>query len=151
MKNIIKIKKSVCSIVALTSLILSGASQAAEFKLETSVKGYPGYVLVNPSLRYVLGGRVRWNSSLHCYETDRVSRGERLRISILPSTRGEICKSGAIAGITSSNGSAYFQSVNLPYVETRFGVSTNPSFDNVHLIALTSSGRYEIRLPIGRR
>ncbi len=149
MKTILKPR--LLAILAFITFGVLGEASAASFKLETIVPGYPGYVIVKPELRSVLGGRVRWNSSLRCYETDRVSRGERLRVSINPTTSGERCQSGAIAGITSSNGTAIFQAVRLPYVETRFGVSTNPSFDNVHLLAFTTSGRFEVRLPIGRR
>lgn len=144
-------KKNLLVIFSLAALGLKGEAEAADFKLETSVRGHPGYVVVNPSLRNVLGGKIRWNPSLRCFETDRVSRGEMLRVTITPSTRGELCKSGAIAGVTSSNGTAFFQAVKLPYVETRFGVSRDPSFDNVYVVALTTSGRFEMRLPIGKR
>jgi hypothetical protein len=151
MKTMNTFKKNLLAILGLAALGLTGEAKAADFKLETSVPGYPGYVVVNPSLRYVLGGKVRWNPSLRRYETDRVARLELLRVTISPSTRGELCKSGAIAGVTSSNGTAFFQAVKLPYVETRFRVSSDSSFDNVYVVALTTSGRFEMRLPIGRR
>jgi hypothetical protein len=144
------IKKLLLS-AGLPLLMLGGTANAARFKLETVVPGYPGYTLVRPELRSVLGGRVRWNATLRCYETDRVSRSEPLRISILPSTTGERCFTAACAGVSSANGFAVYQAVNLPYVETRFRVSPNPAFDNVILSAQTTSGRFEMRLPIGRR
>jgi hypothetical protein len=147
--------KSIRKTIALAALALSvfasSGAEAATFKIETLVPGYTGYVLVRPELRFVLGGKVRWNSSINAFETDRVARGERLRITIRPSTAGERCHNLAIAGVTSSNGFAAFNFVNLPYVETRFGVSTNTSFDNVMVRTLTSTGYYETRLPIGRR
>lgn len=144
-------KNHLLTLLACITFGLIGEASAAGFKLETIVPGYPGYVIVKPELRGVLGGRVRWNASLRCYETDRVARGERVRVTIFPTTAGERCRNGAITGITASNGTAFFQAVNLPYTETRFAVSPNPSFDNVHLRAFTSSGSFEKRLPIGRR
>jgi hypothetical protein len=145
------IKKRLMTVLALITLSMLGEASAAGFKLETIVHGYSGYVLVKPELRNVLGGRVRWNPSLRCFETDRVQRGERVRVTIFATTAGERCRNGAIAGIISSNGVHFFQAVQLPYTETRFAVSMNPSFDNVHLRADTTSGRFEMRLPIGRR
>jgi hypothetical protein len=145
------IKNRLMTVLALITLSLVGEASAAGFKLETIVPGYPGYVVVKPELRGVLGGRVRWNASLRCYETDRVERLERVRVTIFATTAGERCRNGAIAGITASNGTAFFQAVNLPYTETRFSVSANPSFDNVHLRAFTTSGSFEMRVPIGRR
>lgn len=137
-------------LAALVSLIAPHAD-AASFKLETLVPGYTGYVLVKPELRSVLGGRVRWNAALRVFETDRVSRGEKIRLTISPSTSRERCQRVAFAGVSSSNGFFAFAPVTLPYVENRFGVSTNPSFDNVIATAYTTSGVFELRLPIGRR
>jgi hypothetical protein len=57
------LKKLILGISLLLTL-LGGAANAAQFKLETVVPGYPGYTLVRPELRSVLGGRVRWNSVL---------------------------------------------------------------------------------------
>lgn len=143
--------KCLLALLAFITLGLVSEASAAGFKLETIVPGYPGYVSVKPELRFVLGGRVRWNASQRCYETDRVSRSERVRVTIFATTAGERCRNGAITGITASNGTAFFQAVNLPYTETRFAVSSNPSFDNVYLRAFTTSGSFELRLPIGRR
>ena len=147
--------KSIRKITALITLALSvftsSGAEAASYKIETIVPGYTGYVLVRPELRYVLGGKVRWNSSIKAFETDRVARGERLRITVRPSTPGERCNNFAMTGVTSSNGFVAFNLVSIPYVETRFGVSKDPSFDNVLLRTVTSTGYYETRLPIGRR
>jgi hypothetical protein len=140
----------ITAVASLCACVIPEAS-AASFKMETVVPGYTGYVLVRPELRYVLGGRVRWNSTLRCFETDRVSRGEKLRVTINPSTASERCLNIAIAGVTSSNGFAAFNLVTIPYVENRFGVSTNTSFDNVEVRAYTTSGLYSVRLPIGKR
>jgi hypothetical protein len=145
------IKAVLLTAVAVLSASVAPEANAASFKMETVVPGYTGYVLVKPELRNVLGGRVRWNSALKCFETDRVSRGEKLRVTINPSTAAERCLNIGIAGITSSNGFAAFNVVTIPYVENRFGVSTNPSFDNVEVKAHTTSGLFSVRLPIGRR
>jgi len=139
------------ALITLFTLGVSSESQAASFKLECIVPGYPGYVIVKPELRSVLGGRVRWNPSLRAYETDRVQRGEKLRVTISANKAGELCRNGAIVGVTAANGTAFFNVVALPYVETRFGVSPNPSFDEVYLKAYTTAGYFEQRLPIGRR
>jgi hypothetical protein len=110
--------KSIRKITALITLAMSvfasSGAEAASYKIETIVPGYTGYVVVRPELRYVLGGRVRWNSSIKAFETDRVARGERLRITVRPSTLGERCNNFAIAGVTSSNGFAAFNLVSLP-------------------------------------
>lgn len=127
-------------------------ADAASFKLETIVPGYTGYVLVRPELRSVLGGRVRWNAALRCYETDRVARLEKIRLTVSPSSKNERCQNVAYAGISSSNG--FFSGlvpVLLPYVESRFAVSSNPTFDNVIATVSTSTGVYQTRLPIGSR
>lgn len=152
MNSTSKLISRLLTITIGTFIIASaGNASAAGFKLETKVAGYSTYAVVRPELRTVLGGRVRWNAAQKCYETDRVMRGEPVRITIFATKPGERCNSAAIAGISSSNGFSAYRAITLPFVESRFTVSKNPSFDNVVLSTLTSTGSYEFRLPIGRR
>jgi hypothetical protein len=133
--------------------LLTNSSSAASIKFETKVAGYStaGWILVLPELRSVLGGKIRYDSSRRCYVTDRVSRGDQIRITISPTTSAERCQNGAVEGIYSAAaGICTWQAVTLPFVKTD-KVSTNPAFDNVYVWTKTSSGRFEKRIPIGTR
>jgi hypothetical protein len=152
MKLKFKLMSRLLTVTIGTLLVASaGKASAAGFKLETKVQGYSTYAVVRPELRSVLGGRVRWNVAQRCYETDRVMRGEPVRVTIFATNPGERCNNAAIAGISSSNGFSAYRAITLPFVESRFTVSKSPSFDNVVLSAVTSTGSYAVRLPIGSR
>lgn len=138
-------------IVVILSCLICPAATAAKIKVETIVPGYTGYVLVRPELRYVLGGRVRWNIQLKVFETDRIGHAERLRFTVRRSGSGEQCLNLRLDGVSAPTGVFRAGTVNLPYHETRLGVTSNPGFDDVRIIARTSLGRYECRIPIGRR
>ncbi|MSU36221.1 MAG: hypothetical protein EXS36_14215 [Pedosphaera sp.] len=109
------------------------------------------WVLVLTELRPVLGGKVRWDAARGCYVTDRVARGEVMRISITPSTPKERCLRIALEGIAPGNQFVYDKVIFLPYVTFNFRVSTSPSYDNVDLNIFTFSGAFSKRIPIGSR
>lgn len=141
--------KRIAAVVAAV-LVASVNGHAAIIQYETIVRGQEskGYVLIRPELRSVSGGRVQWDPNIRRWVTDRAARTEKLRISIFR-TPGESPQ--ATVGVRADNG--FFQSsrVVLDYVDTRFSVSPDPSFDNVVVFANTSRGHFELRLPIGTR
>ena len=144
-------KTSILALTAIAALGASDSAKAADIKFETVVPGYRGYALVRPELRAQLGGRVMWDAARGRWVTDRVSRGETMRITISANKPNETrCRSLAIQGITANNGYLNWGLVNLTSV-TKHTVSTNPSFDNVYVFAITSAGNFEKRIPIGRR
>lgn len=148
-------KATIKNTIALTcaALGLLGASnaEAASFKLETLVPGYSSFAVVKPELRYILGGRVRWNAAIGSYETDRVSRGERLRITLRPSTSGERCNNLGIMGIIANRDVANISVGYMPFSTSNYYVTRNTAHDNVKVGAVTTSGYFEVRLPIGTR
>jgi hypothetical protein len=155
MKKLHIITRNIRGTVALAVLgllTLAGAGRAATIQMETKVAGYSGagWILVVPELRSQLGGAVRYDSSRRRWVTDRVSRGEPLRVTIRPTTSTERCRNGALTGIYSANGTFTFNGVALPY-QTTTSVSRDPSFDNVHVWLVTSSGWFDKRVPIGSR
>lgn len=152
MKKLIQSLKMIAA-AALGLAAAPESSHAASIQFETLVKGQEnkGYVLVLPERRFQLGGRVQWDAALRRWVTDRVSRLEHLRITLQPTTRSERVTACGYAGVSSSNGFVTGTYVPLPYVETRFSVSRDPSFDNVYVYVRTSAGLFEKRLPIGSR
>jgi hypothetical protein len=134
------------------------APPTATITFETRVAGYSqsgdnGWITVSSTCggggRVVRGGRAD-----AC--TDRVSRGEQLRVRI--SARGaHRTEAIGIAGVTSSNGFARGAFINVPFSAT-FTVSPDPSFDNVQVAVLLFDSNLrpladiqQRRVPIGRR
>ncbi len=140
------------SILALSALAVSAAVNAASINYQVQVSGYSkaGWITVVPELRGLLGGRVANLPKYGGWVTDRVSRGEPLRITILPDRPRETQCRGALVGISSSNGQAAFGLVRLP-VSGTWVVTRDPSFDNVHLTVFTEAGVFDKRVPIGTR
>ncbi len=153
MKNILR--KALLGLGLVATLGSAAPAKAANIKFETRVAGYTargnGWVLVLPELRSQLGGRVIWDNARQSYVTDRVSSGETMRISITASKAGEKCQRGAYQGIFGGNGIFTFQAIQLPYVDSRFAVSSSPSFDNVYVYAYTNAGFFDKRIPRGSR
>ena len=99
MKLINSIVRSVGRPVALALLGLiafTAASNAARIKMECKVKGYStaGWIEIRTGSN--TGGRVHGSGS-SAY-TDRVSRGEPLRITYVAETASERCQGGIWAG-----------------------------------------------------
>jgi hypothetical protein len=147
------LKSIICHLIRPTTLALLGltlvttASRAATITFETKVKGYSsaGWIQVKPELREKLGGRVAKIGGV--WVTDRVQRGEDLRVSIRPIGR-ERCHNGSLSGVHAANGFFKWAAVSLPFVKTT-KVSNDPSFDNVYVWTYTTSGYFEKRVPIG--
>lgn len=140
--------KAIIAAVVLTS----AASQAATITLQVQVKGYSsaGWVLVRPELRSVLGGKVAYLPQHGGWVTDRVARGEAVRLNITPSSpREEKCKV-AVLGVNINNAFAGVQAVPLPCVGS-FVVSSDPRVDSVRMAVNTAFGTTEYRVPIGSR
>lgn len=137
-----------CAVLAQLSL---PKAEAARFKLEVRVPGYSSYAVVKPELRSQLGGRVRWNSSIGSFETDRVARGETIRVTLIPTTSGERCHNLGIMGIIANNDAINVAVGFMPYTASGWVVTYNPAHDNVRLAALTTAGVFDMRMPIGRR
>lgn len=142
-------------LLAVGCALMQGQAHAAQIRLETQVPGYTGrgdgWVLVLPELRSVLGGKVRWDNARNCYVTDRVARGEVMKITISPSTPSERCTRIALTGIAPGPDWHFDSVVFLPYTINNFKVSNNPSYDNVYVNVATTSGWFDKRLPIGSR
>ena len=155
MKQIIGRVAKIVGLMAIAGTLGFSQSQAASITLQVKVPGYSqrgdGWVLVLPELRSQLGGAVRWDNTRGCYITDRVSRGEEMKITITPSTPTEKCTRIALTGIAPGNTWYFDRLVGLPYVITGFRVSTSPAYDNVYVNVATFSGLFDKRLPIGSR
>ncbi len=152
MKSIKNIVRNLCRPVAITALgvtLLAQTTQAATIKFEAKVPGYSkgtGWALVvNGAPKAMV-----WHPELNCYVTDRVSRGEPIRITVSPSNGAERCDRVAWAGAYSDTGLLSWFNVRLPFVATG-KVPTNPSQDNVYVWTSTSAGFFERRVPIGTR
>ncbi|MGV3773772.1 MAG: hypothetical protein ACO1QB_12780 [Verrucomicrobiales bacterium] len=146
------IGKTVAGVALVAAISGATVAKAANIVIETAVPGYRGYALVIPELRAKLGGRVMWDSTSGRYITDRVARGEQLKISVTPSNRKETgCRSGAIAGVHAQNGYFNYGAVRIPLNDARWKVSKDPRMDNVHLWVITNAGYFEKRFPIGNR
>jgi hypothetical protein len=163
MKTLKSIAGRLTKAVGLAVVLLGlGASQshAAKIKMEVKVAGYStaGWILVVPELRSVLGGKVRNIPEYGGWVTDRVQRGETMRLTISPSTSTERCQKGAWTGVyskTDPNQLFTFAAVTLPYVNTAT-VTLNPLADNVYAYVITQSDKngcllFEKRVPIGTR
>jgi len=155
MKQIIGRAANIVGLVALVGTLGFSQSQAADIKFQVKVPGYTqrgdGWTLVLPELRSVLGGKVRWDEARNCYVTDRVARGELMKITLTAGTRTEKCTRIALTGIAPGDTWYFDRVVFLPYVIEGFRVSTNPAYDNVYVNVLTFSGKFEKRIPIGSR
>lgn len=129
-----------------------------EIAFETQVAGY-GRSGVNGWIRVVPGGagggRVVNSGTPQAY-TDRVSRGEPIRVSI--NARGVTqFRIMGVAGIVASNGFAQGAIIGLPYQST-FRVSNDVTFDNARVLVLLLDRNFyplgsvvELRVPIGTR
>ena len=140
------------TLVTAAALSIAAAASAASISFEVQVPGYStaGWIKVKPELRSVLGGKVRYMSQYGGWVTDRVSRGEYVRTTIRANKPAERYCRGSYVGIDASNGFFAFTNVILDYSNTK-KVSSDPSFDNVYVWAITEAGYFEQRVPIGSR
>lgn len=140
------------------AMSLATAAAAATIKLEVRVPGYSqsgnnGWILVNSSCGG--GGRVvRGGTPNAC--TDRVARGESIRVTI-SSGQSSQSKMLAFTGVSSSNGFSAGSIVTLPQSGT-FVVSKDPTFDDVYISVILLSPTsvpfgtaQQRRVPIGSR
>ena len=154
--NTMKSMKNLVGKMALVAgaalAVMAGELKAANIAFATKVAGYPsaGWIQVKPELRSVLGGRVAYMPQHGGWVTDRVQRGEQIRVSVT-NERGEraFCQDISIAGVVASNGFARAALVKIPFT-ANFTVLNNPSFDNVTVITITDRVTSR-RVPIGSR
>ena len=137
----------VAALALLGSMALVSAAKAANIKMECRVAGYStaGWIEVRPASN--TGGRVQRDGS--GYYTDRVSRGEPLRVNFLP-TGAEYCYGGALTGAYWDSGSTGIAAAWLPFAMSG-RLTTNPGVDNVHVWVYTNMGYFNKRIPIGTR
>lgn len=152
MKFIKAIARTLVRPAALALLALfafSGAAKAANIKMECKVAGYSlaGWIEVRPGSG--TGGRVQRDSAGRYY-TDRVQRGEAIRVNVSATTAIERCLSGALTGAYWDNGGGLIGAAPLPFSLTG-RVPTNVNVDNLHLWVYTNSGFFDKRVPIGSR
>lgn len=139
-------------LAAMALSVVSATTQAAGIKIECRVSGYStaGWIEVRTGSN--TGGRVQRDSS--GYYTDRVQRGEPLRITYLPQTLSERCQGGSWGGIFKFDhgyrASQTFWSVPLAYVISTT-CPTDPNWDNVQADISTNLGYFVRRIPIGTR
>lgn len=151
------LRPALLAVAALS--LLASSSRAASITLETKVPGYSsaGWILVVPELRNQLGGRVRYDPARGRWVTDRVARGENMRISILPTTAQERRQRIALTGVgPRASEEVDLNLVLLPYVNPNFRVSLNPAYDNVDVNVVSGPWRgpwtlSSLRIPIGTR
>jgi len=108
-------------------------AQAQTIRYEVKVKGYTnaGWIEVRDGQN--VGGEVIKDDS--GVWTDRVARGETLRVKITDSSVPKCKAQDTIVGVVAANGFVRGKIVNLPYTK-QFTVSRNASFDNVTVVVL---------------
>jgi hypothetical protein len=157
--NTLKQLTEVAVLAALGLMLSAGLcgsrAHAASIRLETKVAGYSsaGWILVLPELRAVLGGRVSYDRSRGCWVTDRVQRGELMRVTVSPNTPAEFSNPRALFGVYTTTGWQIFDArwVNLPF-STTGTVPWDPSFRDVVVVVENSAyAGFEKVVPIGTR
>ncbi len=151
MKNL---PKSLASLAAGLLVLLSPGASAANVQLETRVAGYSsaGWILVLPGLNGSLGGRVRFDRATNRWITDRIQRGEPLRLTVIPTTATERAQTEAtVVLLPDSRGPAITQRIPLPFTGT-MTVPADPIFREVVLeVWFTPLVWQRTNLPIGTR
>ncbi len=137
-------------ILTLGLLATVAAAQAVSLTFECKVANYSGAGWIEVRTGSNTGGRVVYDSRTGRYYTDRVQRGEALRITCSPTVSREYAVGGFLYTLNAPNPMALFASAPLP-VSRVISCPTNPSWDNVYVGVETSSGYYERRIPIGQR
>ena len=139
-------------LLTAAAIVLTTALQAANINYEVQVPGYSkaGWVKVRPELRSLLGGKVANLPQYGGWVTDRVARGETLRVTITATTPAERRCRGGIVGVIANNDLVSIQPVLLPATGI-WNVTRNPRIDNVYLSIATESGFFDKRVPIGSR
>ena len=153
-RNLLKSLTGIILLAALCAGPAAPSAQAASIRFETKVVAYSsaGWILVLPELRSVLGGRVRYDNVRRCWITDRVQRGEPLRITCSPTTPDEQRDNEILFGIYPSNGwEVYSDEVFLPYVHV-LTIPYDTNFRDVVVGVQNSSWQwFERMIPIGPR
>lgn len=135
--------------------LLATNASAASIKFETKVAGYSsaGWILVLPELSGLLGGRVRYDSARGRWITDRVQRGEPLRVTVSPATAAERANGLATLNMYSTSGWEIYESrqVYMTFIGT-MTIPMDPSFRDVVVDVWTESSWWvEKTIPIGPR
>ena len=135
--------------------LFAGQAHASSISIECKVAGYSlaGWIQVRPGSN--TGGRVQYDAAHAVYFTDRVSRGESMRLTFKPTVAGEFAYWGDIFPETHySLYKGYFANVWLPFAEV-LTCPTDPSWDNVYAEVCTTApypNNYnKLRIPIGSR
>jgi len=139
---------------AVAALATPQWAQAQTIQYETKVAGYSnsgngGWILVKAGVN--TGGRVT-NAGRRDAFTDRVKRGEPLRVTITEQGNPACEVAETIVGVVADNGFVRAAPVKLPFTGT-FEVGGNPSLDNVTAVVLNKKTGKVVtrRVPIGTR
>jgi len=128
------------------------AQQPVEIKYHARVRGYSDWVRIDTGSRS--GGRVIREPGGGLV-TDRVARGETLRVSIDDRSFTRKCKCSFLleARITSENRSVLDGIISIPF-QREFTLPVDPNFDNVFVTVfdpIAPGGKVTRRIPIGSR
>ena len=91
-------------LLTIALVALTTALHAASINYEVQVAGYSkaGWIKIRPELRSILGGRVANLPQYGGWVTDRVARGENLRVTITPDNRVERHCRGSLVGVVAN-------------------------------------------------
>lgn len=138
-------------LIAVTLVFSSIATKAADLKMEVLIAGHTNYVLVVPGSN--TGGRVLTAANGTKY-TDRVQRGELMRLTLAPVTWVEWYYPAFSCQILNETGVVGPQPVWNSYTMPTSALvraSTNVAHDNLHVRVYTVDDNRKIRIPIGSR
>lgn len=140
-------KLSQLTLALFTVAATSIAAQAQDIKYHCKVRGYSGWVRVDPGCNS--GGRVIRTGS--GFVTDRVMRGEPLQVTLADSR--DRCRIDLVAAFVSSNGRLQAGAVLFTPFVGQGVCPTNVNADNVEisLTNLVTGRQVSRRIPIGTR
>jgi hypothetical protein len=135
---------------ALLLFAIPGVALAQTIKYEVRVKGYSDSGWVEVRAGRNIGGAVRRDKKGAW--TDRVARGEELRVTITDRRARQCEVSEAIVGVVADNGFVRGAIVDLPF-QREFKVSEDTAFDNVIVVVINKGTGRSVtrRVPIGTR
>lgn len=132
-------------LVALGLLLSTAASQAAKMEIWV-LTARNQWAQVIPGVG--TAGRVVWSPAHYAYITDRVSRGESVYVTYLPTYLGEY---GINRGYKTTCGTVGRGASALPLNDWYWTVPTNPACDNLRAWIQSNREYKEVRIPLGTR
>lgn len=126
------------------------AALAQTIKYEVKVNGYSSSGWVEVRTGRNIGGKVRRDRTGTW--TDRVARGESLRVTITDPRARKCVIQEAIVGVVADNGFVRGAIVDLPF-QKEFTVGGDPTLDNVTVVVIKEGSHRAVtrRIPIGSR